>query len=518
MIFNLSGFLAIKIYRLTHPLYLQQILSLAPCDGEWAHIASQELISIPVQNWMSVFLIMARCCKWWNNGDWKICKDLSGCNPGRISGEETEEAKTKRHPTIEDNVTIYANSTILGGDTVVGHDSVIGGNTWQHQFGITTQYCVYKSETIVSDGKILPSLSISSFDFNFINMKANNIDKPLATRHVKINRLFRILLKYGASWKKSKSRRQHQRPYCTEHDWRCRSKGLLKKEALSLSPQQKQHRYWPGNGSRGERIPAHPEWCPKVWVLNAANSWVYIWCHVLNSHPVKKGWSGAIEKQTELLEATPNGWMPQQFDNPANIAVHAATTAQKSLPIFRKDWIIYYRCGYGRTYHRCGTWTEKNFLRWKYLQWSRNYLRYQRWCSFSHPIQGIGAGFIPTNLDTTILDGVIQVSKDDAFAYAQRAAKEEGIFQGISSGATMAAVAKNLAIFLPEAVYWFSTTIQVNAISVLKDCLMIFFHIKRAVALRRLFVNIERDQSPFRWTDIGMRTWCLLIRRMTDIY
>ena len=163
--------------------------------------------------------------------------------------------------------------------------------------------------------------------------------------------------------------------------------------------------------------------------------------------PREKGMKGAIEKAKELVAVTPNAWMPQQFDNPANIEVHVRTTAEEILADFPNgvDAVI---TGVGTGGHITGV---ARVLKAKFP----NTKIYAVEPALSpvisggspapHPIQGIGAGFIPTNLDTSILDGVIQVSKEDAFAYSIRAAKEEALFGGISSGATLAAIAQKLS-------------------------------------------------------------------------
>jgi cysteine synthase len=162
--------------------------------------------------------------------------------------------------------------------------------------------------------------------------------------------------------------------------------------------------------------------------------------------PREKGMKGAIAKATELIEATPNSWMPQQFDNPANIEVHVKTTAQEILNDF-PEGLDYLITGVGTGGHITGVGRElkKKFPNLKVFAVEPELSPVISGGEPSpHPIQGIGAGFIPSNLHRDVLDGVIQVSKDDAFTYTQRAAKEEAIFQGISSGATMAALAKKL--------------------------------------------------------------------------
>jgi cysteine synthase A len=169
--------------------------------------------------------------------------------------------------------------------------------------------------------------------------------------------------------------------------------------------------------------------------------------------PREKGMKGAIEKAKELVDNTPNSWMPQQFDNPANIAVHVRTTAEEILADFTHlDYLI---TGVGTGGHITGV-AEVLKKHYPYLKVFAVEPELSPVISGGspapHPIQGIGAGFIPANLHTALLDGVIQVSKDDAFTYARRSAAEEGIFVGISSGATLAAVAKKIPEMQPENV------------------------------------------------------------------
>lgn len=161
--------------------------------------------------------------------------------------------------------------------------------------------------------------------------------------------------------------------------------------------------------------------------------------------PREKGMKGAIEKAKELIEATPNSWMPQQFDNPSNISVHVQTTAEEILRDF--DSLDYLITGVGTGGHITGV-AKVLKQHFPYLKVFAVEPELSPVISGGqpgpHPIQGIGAGFIPTNLHTEILDGTIQVSKEEAFEFAQRSAREEGIFVGISSGATLAAVAKKI--------------------------------------------------------------------------
>lgn len=167
--------------------------------------------------------------------------------------------------------------------------------------------------------------------------------------------------------------------------------------------------------------------------------------------PREKGMKGAIEKAKELVESTPHGWMPQQFENPSNIEVHARTTAQEIVNDF-PDGLDVLITGVGTGGHitGCAQVLKQHFPNIKVFAVEPILSPVISGGSPGpHPIQGIGAGFIPVNLDTSLLDGVIQVTKEAAFEYAQRAAKEEGIFVGISTGATLAAIAQKLPE-LPE--------------------------------------------------------------------
>lgn len=163
--------------------------------------------------------------------------------------------------------------------------------------------------------------------------------------------------------------------------------------------------------------------------------------------PREKGMKGAIERALELVAQTPNSWMPQQFENPANIAVHARTTAQEILADFAETPIGALITGVGTGGHITGT-AEVLKTVWPSIKIYAVEPTLSHVISGGqpgpHPIQGIGAGFIPANLHTQLLDGVIQVDPADAKDYARRAAREEGMLVGISSGATLAAIAQKL--------------------------------------------------------------------------
>lgn len=162
--------------------------------------------------------------------------------------------------------------------------------------------------------------------------------------------------------------------------------------------------------------------------------------------PKEKGMGGAIEKAMELLEANDNAWMPQQFNNQANVEIHKKTTAQEIIRDFPEglDFMI---TGVGTGGHITGC---AEVLKNKFNELKVYAVEPAASPVLSggekgpHPIQGIGAGFIPQILNTQILDGIIQVDHSDAFHMANRCVREEGIFIGISSGASLAAINNKL--------------------------------------------------------------------------
>jgi cysteine synthase len=162
--------------------------------------------------------------------------------------------------------------------------------------------------------------------------------------------------------------------------------------------------------------------------------------------PKEKGMKGAIARAQELIETTPNSWMPSQFDNPANIDVHVRTTAQEIIADF-PDGIDYYITGVGTGGHLTGVAQvlKKKFPKLKVFAVEPTASPVISGGAPSpHPIQGIGAGFVPKNLHTNLLDGVIQVDANDAKAMARASATQEGLLVGISSGATLQAIKQKL--------------------------------------------------------------------------
>ncbi|MCX6267881.1 MAG: cysteine synthase A [Bacteroidetes bacterium] len=162
--------------------------------------------------------------------------------------------------------------------------------------------------------------------------------------------------------------------------------------------------------------------------------------------PREKGMKGAIARATELADSTPNSWMPQQFNNQANVEVHKKTTAQEILADFPGglDFII---TGVGTGGHITGV---AEILKAKFKNLKVFAVEPQLSPVLSggapgpHPLQGIGAGFVPQIYKPELIDGIIQVGKEEAFDFARKLALKEGILGGISTGASLAAVSKKL--------------------------------------------------------------------------
>ena len=276
-------------------------------------------------------------------------------------------------------------------------------------------------------------------------MKAQNILQTIGnTPHVHVNRLFgndhNVYVKLeranpGASIK-------DRIALAMVED--AEQKGLLNKDSVIIEPTS-------GNTGIGLAIVAAVKGYKLILVMPESMSLerrrlMAVYGAQFELTPREKGMKGAIEKAHELAAATPHSWVPQQFNNPANIEIHKRTTALEILADF-PDGIDYLITGVGTGGHITGV---AEVLKAKFPNLKVFAVEPAASPVISggapgpHPIQGIGAGFIPANLHTEILDGTIQVTKEEAFEYAQRAAKEEGIFVGVSSGASFAAVAKKL--------------------------------------------------------------------------
>lgn len=276
-------------------------------------------------------------------------------------------------------------------------------------------------------------------------MKANSILETIGnTPHVRINRLFSSDVEVWSKLERANPGGSIKDRIALSMIEDAEAKGILKEGSVIIEPTS-------GNTGIGLAMVAAVKGYKLILVMPESMSierrkLMSVYGATFELTPREKGMKGAIARATELIDATPNSWMPQQFDNPANIDVHVKTTAQEILNDF-PEGLDYLITGVGTGGHITGVGRElkKKFPNLKVFAVEPELSPVISGGDPSpHPIQGIGAGFIPANLHTDVLDGVIQVSKDDAFTYTQRAAKEEAIFQGISSGATMAALAKKL--------------------------------------------------------------------------
>lgn len=276
-------------------------------------------------------------------------------------------------------------------------------------------------------------------------MKANNILATIGnTPHVRINKLFGNKHEVWVKLEKNNPGNSIKDRIALSMIEDAEQKGLLNKDSVIIEPTS-------GNTGIGLALVAAVKGYKIILVMPESMSierrrLMALYGAEFVLTPREKGMKGAIEKATELTQSTPNAWMPQQFDNPANTEIHRKTTAQEILADFPEglDYII---TGVGTGGHITGV---AEILKEKFPSLKVFAVEPELSPVLSggapspHPLQGIGAGFVPSILNTSILDGIIQVGKEEAFSFAQRAAKEEGILLGASSGASLAAVAKKL--------------------------------------------------------------------------
>jgi len=277
-------------------------------------------------------------------------------------------------------------------------------------------------------------------------MKANNILETIGnTPHVRINKLFDNKHEVWIKLEKTNPGSSIKDRIALSMIEDAEQKGLLNKDSVIIEPTS-------GNTGIGLALVAAVKGYKIILVMPESMSierrrLMSLYGAEFVLTPREKGMKGAIEKAAELVTETPNSWMPQQFNNPANTQIHRQTSAVEILNDF-PDGLDYLITGVGTGGHITGV-AEVLKHHFPSLQVFAVEPELSPVLSGGvpgpHPLQGIGAGFVPSILNTDILDGVIQVSKDDAFAFAQRLAKEEGILVGISTGASLAAVAKKLA-------------------------------------------------------------------------
>jgi cysteine synthase len=276
-------------------------------------------------------------------------------------------------------------------------------------------------------------------------MKANNILETIGqTPHIRINRLFDKSHEVWIKVEKTNPGGSIKDRIALSMIEDAEKKNILNKDSVIIEPTS-------GNTGIGLAMVAAVKGYRIILVMPESMSverrrLMSVYGAELELTPREKGMKGAIEKANELSKEIKGAWIPSQFDNPANIDIHRKTTAREIINEF-PEGIDYLVSGVGTGGHITGVGEElkKAFPKIRIFAVEPELSPVISGGNPGpHPLQGIGAGFVPENLHRDILDGVITISKDDAFEYAKRAAKEEGIFIGISSGASLAAIAKKL--------------------------------------------------------------------------
>lgn len=290
-------------------------------------------------------------------------------------------------------------------------------------------------------------------------MKVENVLQTIGnTPHVKINRLYDTGAEIYIKLEKANPGGSIKDRIALSMVEDAEKKGLLKKGSTIIEPTS-------GNTGVGLAMVAAVKGYPIILVMPESMSierrrLMSAYGAKFELTPREKGMPGAIEKAKSMVSEIPGAWMPSQFDNESNVEVHIRTTAKEILEDF-PGGIDYLITGVGTGGHITGVAKvlKEKFPKLKVFA-VEPALSPVITATLSgeppkpgpHPIQGIGAGFIPKNLHTSYLDGVIQVTKEEAFEFAVRSAKEEGIFLGVSSGASLAAVNKKLGEFHKGAV------------------------------------------------------------------
>lgn len=277
-------------------------------------------------------------------------------------------------------------------------------------------------------------------------MKANTILETIGnTPHLRINKLFGNDHEVWVKLERNNPGASIKDRIALAMIEDAEAKGLLKKDSVIIEPTS-------GNTGIGLALVAAVKGYKIILVMPDSMSierrrLMALYGAEFVLTPREKGMKGAVEKANELSRETPNSWVPQQFDNPANTEVHRKTTAREIIADF-PDGLDYIITGVGTGGHITGVAEvlKEQFPKLKVFAVEPELSPVlSGGTPGPHPLQGLGANFVPSILNTGILDGIITVGKDEAFSYAQRAAKEEGLLIGISSGAALAGVAKKLA-------------------------------------------------------------------------
>jgi cysteine synthase len=276
-------------------------------------------------------------------------------------------------------------------------------------------------------------------------MKAHDILETIGnTPHVRINRLFKGKAEVWMKLERANPGGSIKDRIALAMIDDAETRGLLNKHSVIIEPTS-------GNTGVGLAMVAAVKGYHLILVMPESMSierrrLMAAYGAKLELTPREKGMKGAIERAREMLEEHEHSWMPMQFDNEANTQVHIETTAQEILADFPGgfDYMI---TGVGTGGHITGVAKvlKQHFPNLKvYAVEPAASPVLSGGQPGPHPIQGIGAGFVPGIMDTSLLDGVVTVAADDAYDFARRAAMEEGIFIGVSSGASLAAVQQKL--------------------------------------------------------------------------
>lgn len=279
-------------------------------------------------------------------------------------------------------------------------------------------------------------------------MKANTILDTIGnTPHIKINRLFRPGISVWIKMEKFNPGGSIKDRIALSMVEDAEKKGLLKPHGAIVEPTS-------GNTGIGLAMVAAVKGYRLIVVMPESMSMerrkiMAAYGAELELTPREKGMKGAIERAGQLRDEIPGSWIPMQFDNPSNTDIHRRTTAAEILNDF-PDGLDFIIAGVGTGGHitACGEIIKKKFKNLKlYAVEPELSPVLSGGAPSSHPLQGLGAGFIPSILKTELLDGIIKVNKEDSYNFTRRAAGEEGLFVGISTGAVLAAVSQKMNEF-----------------------------------------------------------------------
>lgn len=279
-------------------------------------------------------------------------------------------------------------------------------------------------------------------------MKLNSILESIGnTPHLKINRLFDPAYSVWVKMERSNPGASIKDRIALSMIEDAETKGILKPGSIIIEPTS-------GNTGIGLAIVAAVKGYRLILVMPESMSMERR--KIMSSYGAEfvltareKGMKGAIERAEELVLENSGSWMPMQFDNPANTEIHRTATAREILNDF-PEGLDYLITGVGTGGHitGCAEVLKKAFPKLKVYAVEPELSPVLSGGSpASHPLQGIGAGFIPSILNTDLIDGIIRITKEEAFTFTKRAAREEGLFVGISSGASLAAVNQKLKDF-----------------------------------------------------------------------